>query len=88
MFALFDAGEGGNGGRKPRAWTIEGLSTPGLRPVTPQKKEWFVDKGRPRPRFKVRRRQPPLAPAFGATAHAAQGQTFEQGVTVDLSIGG
>ncbi|CAK0818888.1 unnamed protein product [Prorocentrum cordatum] len=88
IFVLFDEGDGGKGGRKPCQWTIEGMKTPGLHPVIPQKKEWFVDKGRPHPRLKVKRRQFPLAPAFGVTAHAAQGQTFKQGVIVDLSIGG
>ena len=85
---LFDEGEDENGGRTPRTRAIDGLSTPGLYPVSPQKKEWFVDKGRPHPGLKVKRRQFPLAPAFGVTAHAAQGQTFKQGVIVDLSIGG
>ncbi|CAK0877809.1 unnamed protein product [Prorocentrum cordatum] len=88
IFVLFDEGDDGKGGRKPCKWTIGGLRTPGLHPVVPQKKEWFVDKGRPRPRLKVKRRQFPLAPAFGVTAHAAQGQTFKEGVIVDLSIGG
>ena len=88
IFVLFDEGDDGKGGRKPCKWTIEGLKTPGLYPVVPQKKDWFVDKGRPYPRLKIKRRQFPLAPAFGVTAHAAQGQTFKQGVIVDLSIGG
>ncbi|CAK0819674.1 unnamed protein product, partial [Prorocentrum cordatum] len=88
IFVLFDEGDDGKGGRKPCKWTIGGLRTPGLHPVVPQKEEWFVDKGRPHPRLKVKRRQFPLAPAFGVTAHAAQGQTFKEGVIVDLSIGG
>ena len=88
IFVLFDEGEDEKGERKPCKWTIDGLCTPGLYPVTPQKKDWFVDKGRLYPRLKVKRRQFPLAPAFGVTAHAAQGQTFKRGVIVDLSIGG
>ncbi|CAK0893135.1 unnamed protein product [Prorocentrum cordatum] len=43
IFVLFDEGDDGNGGRKPCQWTIEGLKTPGLYPVIPQKKDWFVD---------------------------------------------
>ncbi|CAK0792868.1 unnamed protein product, partial [Prorocentrum cordatum] len=43
IFVLFDEGDDGNGGRKPCQWTIEGLKTPGLHPVIPQKKDWFVD---------------------------------------------
>ncbi|CAK0888776.1 unnamed protein product, partial [Prorocentrum cordatum] len=88
IFVLFDEGDDGKGGRKPREWAIEGLRTPGLHQVVPQRKEWFVDKGRPRPRLKVKRRQFPLAPAFGAAAYVAQGQTFKRGAVVDLSIGG
>ena len=87
VFVLFDEDDG-HGGRRPCEWTIPGLQTKGLYPVTPQKKAWFVDKGRQYPRLKVKRRQFPLAPAFGVTAHAAQGQTFKKGVIVDLSIGG
>ncbi|CAK0800914.1 unnamed protein product, partial [Prorocentrum cordatum] len=68
IFVLFDEGDDGKGGRKPCKWTIGGLRTPGLHPVGPQKKEWFVDEGRPHPRLK--------------------GQTFKEGVIVDLSIGG
>ncbi|CAK0847356.1 unnamed protein product, partial [Prorocentrum cordatum] len=87
ILVLFDVGDDGNGGRKPCKWTVEGLRVPGLHPVVPQKKELFVEKGRPHPRLKIKRRQPPLAPAFGMTAHAAQGQTFKQGVILDLGIG-
>eukprot|EP00959_Pyramimonas_sp_CCMP1952_P031075 651574-Pyramimonas_sp.AAC.1 len=65
IFVLFDDGDDGRGGRKPCKWTIEGLRSPGLHLVIPQKKEWFVDRGRPHPRLKIRRRQFPLAPAFG-----------------------
>ena len=88
IFVLFDEGRDDAGNVIPCKWTIQGLKTPGLYPVTPQKKDWFVDKGRPYPRLKVKRRQFPLAPAFGVTAHSAQGQTFKQGVIVDLRIGG
>ncbi|CAK0866693.1 unnamed protein product [Prorocentrum cordatum] len=73
IFVLFDEGDDGKGGRKPCKWTTGGLRTPGLHPVAPQKKEWFVDKGRPHPRLKVKK---------------ASGQTFKGGVIVDLSIGG
>ncbi|CAK0868048.1 unnamed protein product [Prorocentrum cordatum] len=40
IFVMFDEGDDGNGGRKPRQWTIEGLTTPGLHPAVPQKKDW------------------------------------------------
>eukprot|EP00959_Pyramimonas_sp_CCMP1952_P409060 8572459-Pyramimonas_sp.AAC.1 len=33
IFAMFDEGDDGNGGRKPCQRTIEGLKTPGLHPV-------------------------------------------------------
>ncbi|CAK0825765.1 unnamed protein product [Prorocentrum cordatum] len=88
IFVLFDEGLDDAGNVIPCKWTIPGLRTPGLHPVSPQRKDWFVDKGRPYPRLKVKRRQFPLAPAFGVTAHSAQGQTFKQGIIVDLRIGG
>ena len=57
-------------------------------PIVPVKREWYLDKGRRYPVLKMRRRQLPLTIAFAMTAHAAQGQTFKNGVKVDLNIGG
>ena len=68
-------------------WRIDGLDEDNVYPVAPQKKPWYLDKGRRRPMLRVSRRQFPLAPAFATTAHAAQGQTFQEGVVMDMHIG-
>ena len=68
-------------------WRIDGLDEDNVYPVAPQKKPWYLDKGRRRPMLRVSRRQFPLAPGFATTAHAAQGQTFKEGVVMDMHIG-
>ena len=68
-------------------WRVEGLWEDNVFPVTPQKKAWYLDKGRRRPMLRVTRKQFPLAPAFATTAHAAQGQTCPEGVVADMQIG-
>ena len=64
------------------------MSEPGLYPIVPVKRDWYLDKGRLHPMLKMTRRQLPLMPAFAMTAHAAQGQTFSNGAIVDLRLGG
>ena len=68
-------------------WRIDGLSEDNVFPVAPQKKPWYLDKGRRRPMLRVTRKQFPLAPGFATTAHAAQGQTCPEGVLMDMQIG-
>ena len=68
-------------------WVIDGLQQANVYPVSPQRKQWHLDKHRQRPVLRVTRRQYPLAPAFAATAHAAQGQTAQGQVVADLHIG-
>ncbi len=67
-------------------WTLDGLEEPGLYPIVPRKGCFYLDKGRMHPVLQIRRQQLPLAPAFATTSHAAQGQTFSQGVVVDLCL--
>ena len=62
------------------------MDEPGLYPIVPKRSSWFLDKHRPKPRLKITRQQLPLAPAFAATAHAAQGQTLVAAIP-DLQIG-
>ena len=69
-------------------WTLEGMSEPGLYPIVPVKRNWYLDKGRLHPVLQHTRTQLPLMPAFAMTAHAAQGQTFSDGAIVDLRLGG
>ena len=76
-----------NGNVKPASWRIDGTEANGVYPITPVKKDWFLDSRRKFNKLKIKRRQLPLAPAFALTAHAAQGQTFSGGAIVDLCIG-
>ena len=69
-------------------WTLPGLSEPGVYPIVPIKKDWYLDKGCLHPILQIKRRQLAITPAFAMTAHAAQGQMFSKGVIVDLNIGG
>ena len=68
-------------------WQLPGLK-PGVYPIVPVKRDWYLDKGKKFPVLRIRRRQLPLTPAFAMTAYASQGQTFKDGVIVDLNIGG
>ena len=68
--------------------TLPGKSEPGVYPIVPMKKEWYLDTGRLHPVLQIKRQQLPLTPAFAMTAHAAQEQTFSKGAVVDLNIGG
>ena len=63
-------------------WHVDGMAAENVFPVAPQKKPWYLDKGRRRPMLRVTRKQFPLAPGFAATAHAAQ-----EGVVMDMHIG-
>ena len=65
-------------------WQIWGLA-PGIYPITPRRRTWFLDTGRKQPCLAVTRKQLPLLPAFAMTAHQAQGQTIEEGVIADLN---
>ena len=69
-------------------WTLEGMSEPGVYPIQPVTRPWYLDKGRLHPQLRMKRKQFPLMPAFAMTAHAAQGQTFSEGAIVDLKLGG
>lgn len=73
---------------KPLAWKLPGIDEPGVYPIVPVRRDWFLDNGRKNPQLRIRRRQLPLTPAFAMTAHSAQGQTFSDGVIVDPNIGG
>ena len=68
-------------------WRVQGIDEDNVFPVAPQKKPWYLDKGRRRPVLRVTRKQFPLAPGFATTAHAAQGQTCKEGVVMDMHIG-
>ena len=69
-------------------WTLPGRSEPGVYPIAPMKKDWYLDKVRLHPVLHIKRRELLLTPVFAMTAHPAQGQTFIKGAIVDLNIGG
>ena len=73
--------------RQTCTWEIDGVGRPGVYPIEPCTRKWFLDQRRkPKPLLGVWRKQLPLAPAFATTAHAAQGQTLEAAI-VDLQLG-
>ena len=65
---------------------IDGVDEPGVYPIKPCPREWFLDQRREKPKLSVKRWQLPLAPAFSITAHGSQGQTLRAS-TWDLQIG-
>ena len=66
-------------------WRIDNLD-PGVYPIAPRRATWYLDEGRKAKTLSVRRTQLPLLPAFAMTAHAAQGQTLQEGVIADLVV--
>eukprot|EP00971_Amphidinium_carterae_P126462 2505274-Amphidinium_carterae.1 len=69
-------------------WTLPGTSEPGLYPIIPAKKGWFLDQGRKKEKMlQVNRTQLPLTPAFCITGHSSQGKTLPA-VMLDLHMEG
>ena len=66
-------------------WQLDGTPEPGIYPVWPVKRAWFLDAGREKPVLKVTRLQVPLTPAFALTAHASQGKTLPAAMA-DLNV--
>ena len=71
---------------KPCSWTLDGMSEPGVYPIQPWPRSWYLDQRRDNPVLKVSRFQLPLAPAYSITAHGSQGQTLRSAI-IDLQIG-
>ena len=65
---------------KPCDWQLEGMPEPGLYPIHPRTRGWYLDQRRGKPQLLVRRLQLPLAPAYAITAHASQGQTLRAAI--------
>ena len=66
-------------------WQLDGTTEPGIYPIEPVTRTWFLDRNKPKPVLKVVRRQLPLCPAFAVTAHFSQGKTMEAAI-LDLMI--
>ena len=56
-------------------WIVRGLTRPGLYPIVPTSKIWYVDKNKKNPVLGVRRRQFPIGPALAITSQSSEGQT-------------
>jgi len=66
-------------------WQLDGIDEPGVYPITPLAKTWFLDSRRKPPMLKIYRTQVPLTPAYAMTAHSSQGKTLEA-VLLDLNV--
>ena len=66
-------------------WRLDGVEEPGVYPITPLAKTWFLDSRRKPPTLKIYRTQVPLTPAYAMTAHSSQGKTL-QAVLLDLNV--
>ena len=88
LVQFFDWIENSEGDRVqvPSSWVIEGIGRPGVYPIRPWKRGWFLDQGRVRPVLEVKRYQAPLAPAYAMTDHGAQGRTLVAAI-IDLCLG-
>ena len=63
-------------------WVLGDLD-PGVYPVKPQKKDWYVDSDSPKPKNKVSREQVGVGPDYARTAYSTQGLTLDAAL-VDL----
>ena len=66
-------------------WQLDGVDEPGVYPITPLAKTWFLDSKRKPPMLKIYRTQVPLTPAYAMTAHSSQGKTLHA-VLLDLNV--
>ena len=64
-------------------WIVPGLTRPGLYPIVPTSKIWYLDKNKKNPVLSVSCRQLRIGPAFGITSHSSQGQTLNAAI-IDL----
>ena len=66
-------------------WQLEGLAEPGVYPIVPMTRSWYLDKGRKAKTLRASRTQLPLTPAYSMTAHSSQGKTL-RAVLLDLHV--
>ena len=71
---------------EPCSWTIAGIDRPGVYPIFPWKRLWYLEQHRQNPKLEVKRFQLPLCPAYAMTAHSAQGRTLPACI-IDLEAG-
>ena len=66
-------------------WTVGESKIKGLYPIKPVSATWFLDRGRPRPKLGIYRRQCPLSPGFAVTIFSLQGGEVDD-LDVDVNI--
>ena len=66
-------------------WELDGINEPGVYPIHPIKREWYLDHGRDSPTLKLQRTQVPLTPGYAMTIHSSQGKTLKA-VLLDLAF--
>ena len=66
-------------------WQLAGTPEPGIYPLRPVTKEWYLDKGREHSVLQVKRTQIQLTPSFAITAYASQGKTLPAAL-LDLNV--
>ena len=66
-------------------WQLMGTKRPGIYPIQPVRRVWYIDAGKPKPVLKVTRQQLPLCPAFCITAHTSQGKTLPAAI-LDMCV--
>ena len=66
-------------------WQLSGTNRPGIYPIQPVRRVWYIDAGKPKPVLKVTRQQLPLCPAFCITAHTSQGKTLTAAI-LDMCV--
>ena len=66
-------------------WQLDGIDEPGVYPIHPITKPWYLDKSRQPAVLLIRRTQIPLTPAYAMTAHSSQGKTLPA-VLLDLNV--
>ena len=66
-------------------WQLEGIDEPGVYPICPVKRQWYLDAKRKQKVLSIARTQLPLTPAYAMTAHTSQGKTLPA-VLLDLNV--
>ena len=67
VFVIFDNAD----------WTLDGSTIPGLYPICPTSRNWYLDQARKYPKLRITRSQLPLAPAYAFSIHSLQGDNPE-----------
>ena len=64
-------------------WIVPRFTRPGVYPIIPTSKIWYLDKNKKNPVLNVRCHRIPIGPAFGITSHSSQGPALKD-TSIDL----